>query len=89
MNNNNQLDNLNNIFNQEINNVQNINDIINLKKKINNDIFSYLNKIDELKKLVIILEEKLYNNCPHDWKRDYTYCGEHSQFQCSICGLYK
>ena len=78
-----------NEFSQEINNVHTIDDIITLKNKINNTLYSYVNKINELRKLIVILEEKLDVVCDHNWKRDHSCYGEHSQFNCSICGLYK
>jgi hypothetical protein len=76
-------------FIDDINNSHTINDLVNLKNNINHTIFLYLNNIEELKKLILILEEKINITCKHNWKRDYTYCGEHSQFICEICGLYR
>jgi hypothetical protein len=75
-------------FNKICNN-QNINDIINLKKQINMSICAHYNKIEELKKQIIILEKNLNVLCKHKWKRDNTYYGEHSQYTCDLCGLYK
>ena len=76
-------------FINDINNCVNINDMVNLKNNINQTIFSYFNNIEEFKKLILILEKKLNIMCEHNWKRDYTYYGEHSQFICEICGSYK
>ena len=36
-----------------------------------------------------INQKKLENECEHSWQRDHTYYGEHSQYICSTCGIYK
>lgn len=76
-------------FINDINNSVNINDMVNLKNKINKTIFSYFNEIEEFKKLILILENKINIICEHNWKRDYSYYVEHSQYICEICGSYK
>lgn len=73
----------------EINNFNNIDDLINLKNQIKINIYSFYNKIEESKKQIIILEEKINSLCQHIWTRDYSYYGEHSQYICNICKLYK
>lgn len=78
-----------NNFIQNINNVDNVNDILRLKHQINNSIHSYMIHIENLKKLLETINIKLENTCKHIWKRDYTYYGEHSHYQCSLCELYK
>lgn len=77
------------IIKQNINNADNINDIINIKNNIQNTIYLYSNFTNELHKLIELLDSKLKYTCNHQWIRDYTYYGEHSQYQCSICKIYK
>jgi hypothetical protein len=85
----------NNIFDKEINtftdsiNNTTIDNTVNIKHMVHNTIFSYMNHIEKLKKLIEIIDNKLDKDCNHEWKRDFTYYGEHSQYQCSICKLYK
>lgn len=86
---NNRLENEISNLNQYVNNLQGVDDIINFKYKINNTIFSYINHIQKLRKIIEIIDIKLEKECNHNWQRDYTYCGEHSQYQCSKCHLYK
>lgn len=35
------------------------------------------------------LNDKLYKICHHDWIIDYSNCGEHTEFICNKCFLYK
>lgn len=76
-------------FNQHINNLQTIDDIIIFKYNINNNIYLYMKHIEKLKKLIESIDIELEQKCNHNWKREYTYYGERSQYQCSICNLYK
>ena len=76
-------------LNQYVNNLQGADDIINFKYKINNTVFSYVNHIEKLRKIIETIDIKLEKECNHNWQRDYTYYGEHSQYQCIICKLYK
>lgn len=78
-----------NTFTDSINNNININSIMNLKHTVHNTICSYMNHIEKLKKLIEIIDDKLEKDCNHEWKRDSSYYGEHSQYQCYICKLYK
>ena len=73
----------------KLNELENINEILNYKKSIFNIIYSYEKKIDELKNMLELVDKKLYFDCKHKWIRDYTYYGEHSQFICSECKIYK
>jgi hypothetical protein len=86
---NNNLENEISNLNQYVNNLQIPDDIINFKYKINNTIFSYVNHIEKLRKIIETIDIKLEKECNHNWQRDYTYYGEHSQYQCSKCYLYK
>jgi hypothetical protein len=69
--------------------LENINEILDYKKSILNIISSYEKKIEEIKNLLDLVEKKLYFECNHKWERDLTYYGEHSQFICSECKIYK
>jgi len=73
----------------KLNELKNINEILNYKKSIFNIIYSYEKKIDELKNMLELVDKKLYFECNHKWERDYTYYGEHSQFICLECKIYK
>jgi len=66
-----------------------INDLINLRNEIHKIIALEYNKIDKFKNLIIKVEEKIKINCEHEWIRDYTYYGEHSEYKCNYCGLNK
>lgn len=57
----------------------------NILKEINSH---YLN-IKELNNKIELIEKKIMTNCIHEWMRDNTYTGEHSQYQCKKCKLYK
>jgi len=35
------------------------------------------------------LECHLYKCCEHQWKIDRTDIGEHTSYECRVCGLYK
>jgi hypothetical protein len=72
-----------------IHNTDDIDNMINLKKNIHNNIFLHRENIEELQKLINLIDDKLMKKCNHQWGRDYTYCGEHSQYKCSVCGLCK
>lgn len=85
----NYLQELQHSLNNEINTLDNTNDVVEFKNKIFQIIYSF-NKInDNLKNLIIASEHKLEKLCNHEWKRDNTYYGEHTQFYCSICHIYK
>lgn len=71
------------------NNADDINSMINLKKNIHKDILLYRKNIEELQKLIDSIDKKLINKCNHNWKMDYSHYQEHSQFTCTVCGLYK
>jgi hypothetical protein len=86
---NSKFDNEINILTHDINNAITINNIMNIKTTVSNNINSHMAHIEKLKKIIEIIENKLEKECKHEWKRDYTYYGEHSQYQCSICKLYK
>lgn len=50
----------------------------------------YLNKMKSIvQQQIIDLEDKLYDNCMHNWIFDNTNRGEHTEFICSICQLSK
>lgn len=72
-----------------LSNLKKVDDIINLKKDLCKEICFYHGKIEKLRKLLNLVEDKLYKICVHDWKKDYTHTGEHSQYICSICESYK
>ena len=76
-------------FYSKFNNLENIDEILDYKKSIFNIICCYEKKIDEIKNLLDLIEKKLYLKCQHNWERDLTYYGEHSQFICSECKIYK
>ena len=70
-------------------NLKNINDIINYKNSLLK-IISILNEqINKTQKTIDTIDKKLENECSHLWQRDHTYYGEHSQFICSKCNLYR
>jgi len=74
---------------EKINNADNINSMMILKKNICMDISLCRRNIEELQKLINLIDRELMQKCVHDWKRDYSYYGEHSQYTCSICRLCK
>jgi hypothetical protein len=73
----------------EIKNLQNINEIINYKNSLLKLISHFNEQIDNTQKMINIIDKKMENECSHSWQRDYTYYGEHSQYICSICKIYK
>ena len=83
------FDNKINTLMNNINNITTITNMINLKCTIYNTINLYNANIEKLKKLIETIENKLEKECNHEWKRDHSYYGEHSQYQCLICKLYK
>lgn len=76
-------------FYSKFNELENINEILDYKKSIFDIISSYEKKIEEIKNLLDLVEKKLYLKCQHKWVRDLSYYGEHSQFICSKCKIYK
>lgn len=86
---NDQLLKINDEINNELNELENVNEIIIYKKNILSIIAYYRSKIDEMNIILDIVDKKLYLQCNHKWKRDNTYYGEHSQYICSECKLYK
>ena len=78
-----------NLINEMVNNILMYKANINTKNNINKNILSCYKNIEELKKLVNSIDDKLMQQCDHQWKRDHTYYGEHSQYTCFICGLYR
>lgn len=76
-------------MNSNENIVESIDELLNNKKNILNTINSYNQKIEELKKMLVDIDNKLILDCKHQWQRDYRYYGEYSQFFCSKCKLCK
>ena len=74
---------------EKINCTNDVNSMMNLKKNICADILSCRRNIEELQKLINLIDKELAKKCVHNWKRDYSYYGEHSQYKCSICRLCK
>ena len=73
---------------ENINNMTDIDTMVDLKNNIFKNISLYYKNIEELRNLINLIDNKLMNKCTHQWKRDYSYYGEHSQYICSLCGLY-
>ncbi len=74
---------------KNINNVDNVESIIIIKNDINNYIYFLNNHIKELEKLVNLIDDKLIKKCNHDWIIDHTNLGEHTEYICSTCSLYR
>lgn len=74
---------------KNINNVDDIKSIINLKNDIYKKIYLLNKHIRKLEKLIILIDNKLAKKCNHDWIIDHSYFGEHTQYMCSVCSLYK
>jgi replicative DNA helicase len=66
-----------------------INNLINIKNRLEHEIISHDKYIDELKTLVKEIDNKLEKECNHNWRIDYSNCGEHTQFICTICNSCK
>lgn len=78
-----------NIEEIDVNNIKDIYEMNKIKNEINTMISNYYANIEQLKKKIILIDNNLMKNCNHIWKRDYSYCGEHSEYKCSICNLNK
>jgi len=74
---------------EEINSIDNINNLINLKKEMMYKILQFKKKIIELEQKILIIDENIIKKCNHQWINDYTSCGEHTEYKCTICNLYK
>lgn len=81
-------DNANNLI-KKYSEFKTLDDILSYKQYIKKKINKYKSKIENLCNKIDLLDEKIYIECIHNWQRDYTYCGEHSQYICSVCGLYR
>ena len=47
------------------------------------------NKIVTLQQEMKQLEETIYLNCEHKWEKDRTNVGEHTEYICFKCQMYK
>ena len=74
---------------KNINNIDDVNSMINLKNDIHNKIYLLNKHIKKLEKLINLIDNKLTTKCNHDWIIDHTYFDEHTQYVCSVCGMYK
>ncbi len=46
-------------------------------------------EIKENDKKISKLENMVYSQCKHNWKIDRSSCGEHTEYICDTCGMYK
>ena len=63
-----------------------VNIILNQIKEKNIELSNF-NK--NIKNEIEILTKKLYTICNHQWEIDYSNRGEHTEYICSKCLLYK
>ena len=61
--------------------------LIETKHKINRQINEHYQRIDQLKKELHKIECDLYKTCNHDWIIDRYVISEHTEYECSKCGL--
>jgi len=59
---------------------------INEYNKIKHKLKQQCKQIDEV---IFECQKKLYKLCEHKWQIDRTDMGEHTEYECGICGLYK
>lgn len=66
-----------------------IHSINNEKTDILNIIYLLKQRINKLDIQSKELEKNLYEKCNHEWQVDRTNIGEHTEFICKKCNLYK
>ena len=62
--------------------MKNIKELHNIKSQL-------LQQCKDIEHKTKELECQLYKCCNHQWKIDRTDIGEHTSYECSVCGLYK
>ena len=46
------------------------------------------NQVKTVKQIIDKKKDYLINNCNHNKQIDYNSCSEHTEYICSICGMY-
>jgi hypothetical protein len=51
-------------------------------------IYQLENQVKIIKQIIDKKKDYLINNCNHNKQIDYNSCSEHTEYMCTICGMY-
>ena len=51
-------------------------------------IYQLENQVKTIKQIIDKKKDYLINNCIHNKQIDYNSCSEHTEYICTICGMY-
>ena len=69
---------------------ENVLELIEKKKKLVSDNFSYQNQIQKNKREIMSLEKNIYKLCNHEWVRDWDVAfDDRCKYNCKTCKLWR
>ena len=69
---------------------ENVLELIEKKKNLVSDNFSYQNQIQKNKREIMSLEKNIYKLCNHEWVRDWDVAfDDRCKYNCKTCKLWR
>ena len=65
-----------------------INDIKEEMNTMHNLLYQLENQVKTVRQIINNKKDYLMKNCNHNKQIDYNSCSEHTEYICSICGIY-
>lgn len=65
-----------------------INDIKEEIDKMHNLLYQLENQVNIVRQIIDKKKDFLIKNCNHNKQIDYNSCSEHTEYICTICGMY-